>query len=199
MISRIDTAGGDPWFVVRVRPNCEWKAAASLGARGFEVLVPDFERPTRRAPRKPVRLPLFPGYLFCQFDGQSLVPILSAAGVVQILSRNGAPEPVEQSEIISITTLIDRGMPLQPWPIFERGAPVRVFSGPLAGVQGIVLRDEARTKLIISISLLQRSVVAEIDRAWVQSIAPHPDRSNRLPADRSEQARAIRSGEYLAC
>lgn len=180
MISEIDTTIGGQWFVVRVRPNCEWKAAASLGGRGFEVLVPDYERIAKRNPRRPARLPLFPGYLFCQFDGRSLVPILSAAAVIQVLSRNGLPEPVEHAEILSITTLIDCGMPLQPWPTFERGQQVRIFSGPLSGVEGFVIRDEARTKLVISVSLLQRSVVAEIDRAWVQPTPLDSDRSGRL-------------------
>lgn len=198
MLSRINAAAGGPWFVVRVRPNCEWKAAASLEGRGFEVLVPDYERVPKRSPRKPVRLPLFPGYLFCQFDGRSLVPILSGAGVIQVLSRNGIPEPVEHSEIVSISTLIDRGMALHPWPTFEQGQRVQVFSGPLAGVQGFVIRDEARAKLVISISLLQRSVVAEIDRSWVQPVPRDTHRSSRATAEWAEQARVERGGECRA-
>ena len=116
-----------------------------------------------------MRFPLFPGYLFCRFDGSSLIPILSAAGVIQILSRNGVPEPVRKTEIASINTLLSQGHLLLPWPTFEAGETVRLISGPLAGIEGIVVRDDRVTKLVVSVSLLKRSLVTEIDRSWVEA------------------------------
>ena len=169
LLSRSDAISTGNWFVIRVRPNCEWKCAASLAARGFDVMVPSYQRQSNRHPKKAVRLPLFPGYMFCRSDGKSLVPILAAAEVIQILSRNGVPEIVNPAEIASVLTVMSRGIPLEPVLVFKEGQPVKVSVGPLAGTEGFVVRDTAKTLLIISISLLQRSVAARIERVWVEA------------------------------
>ena len=169
LTNRSEAISANNWFVIRVRPNCEWKCAASLAARGFDVLVPSYHRPSNRQPKKPVRLPLFPGYMFCRFDGQSLIPILAVADVIQILSRNGVPEIVNPTEMASVLTVMSRGIPLEPVLVFKEGQPVRVAVGPLAGTEGFVVRDSAKTLLIISISLLQRSVAARVERVWVEA------------------------------
>jgi transcription antitermination factor NusG len=157
-----------PWYVVRVRPNSEWKTTASLTGRGYEVFLPLCRRVREKAHRKVAAVPLFPGYLFCRFDGRNLVPIVSATGVVQILSRDRKPEAVEESEIFALQSMTGANMLLEPWPAFETGQKIKILHGPLAGVEGHIVRDPGKPRLVVSVSLLRRSVVTQINREYLE-------------------------------
>jgi transcription antitermination factor NusG len=158
-----------PWYVVRVRPNSEWKTTASLTGRGYEVFLPLYRRAKEKA-RRVVAVPLFPGYVFCRFDRQNLVPIVSATGVVQVLSRDRKPEAVEESEMFALQSMTGANMPLEPWPSFETGQKIKILHGPLAGVEGHVVRDATKPRLVVSLSLLRRSVVTQINREYLEPL-----------------------------
>jgi transcription termination/antitermination protein NusG len=159
-----------PWYVVRVRPNSEWKTTASLTGRGYEVFLPLLRRPTARSRAKLLEVPLFPGYVFCRFDRRNLVPIVSATGVVQVLSRDHRPEAVDDDEIVALRSIALADLPLEPWPTFETGQKIKILYGPLAGIEGRIVRDGARPQLVVSVSLLHRSVVAHIDREYIDPL-----------------------------
>jgi transcription antitermination factor NusG len=90
-------------------------------------------------------------------------------GIVEVVGRGKRPEPVDDSEIASIKTLALSGYPVQPWPFLNSGQRVQLQSGPLMGAEGIFLRIKDDHHLIVSISLLQRSVSVVIDKG---SVAP---------------------------
>jgi transcription antitermination factor NusG len=161
-----------PWYVVRVRPNSEWKTTASLTGRGYEVFLPLCRRVREKARRRVLAIPLFPGYVFCRFDRRNLVPIISATGVVQVLSRDRKPEAVAESEIFALQSMSGANMLVEPWPTFETGQKIKILHGPLAGVEGYVVRDDAKPRLVISVSLLRRSVVTQINREYLEESEP---------------------------
>ncbi|MBZ5579513.1 MAG: hypothetical protein LAP40_23380 [Acidobacteriia bacterium] len=158
-----------PWYVVRVKANTESKVAHRLTNRGMPAFLPVVRRLSRR--RGEIEIPLFPGYVFAQFDCRAALPVLTCPGVVHILSRGCVAEPVEPAEMYALQCVSRAGCPLEPLPSFTIGQKVRINTGPLADVEGIVLRDNGRPRLIVSVSLLQRSVVAEIDRDWLDRSA----------------------------
>ena len=154
-----------PWHVLHVRPNCERKTSTFLTYRGYQILLPAQRRAAAR--NKQIDVPLFPGYVFCQFDPANLSPILSAPGIVQILSRDHKPEPVPESEIFALQSLVRANWPMQPAGLYATGDPIRITAGPLTGVEGRIVRDAGRPRLVVLVSMLNRSVVTEIDREWI--------------------------------
>jgi transcription antitermination factor NusG len=163
---------GFQWFAVRVRSNHEKIASASLRSKGYEELLPLWTGRRLWSDRiKVVESPLFPGYVFCKFDPSRRLPILTTPGVVGIVSFGEIPAPVYEHEIYSLRTMLGAGLTCEPWPFLEVGQPVTIEHGPLAGVDGTVLRLKGQYRLIIQISLLQRSVAAEIDREAVRPVA----------------------------
>ncbi len=86
------------------------------------------------------------------------------------------PVPIDESEIAAIQATVKSGLPRQPWPFLEIGHRVRIEYGPLCGVQGILLGFRGHQRLVLSVTLLQRSVAVQIDEAWVQPI-PHEGRA----------------------
>jgi transcription antitermination factor NusG len=119
---------------------------------------------------KLVEWPLFPGYLFCQFDLKSRLPILSVPGVNYIVGIGKAAEPIAEPEI----EVVGSGLYYERHPYLATGQLVRVEQGSLAGAVGRVILQKNAARLIVSIDILMRSVSTEIDRSWVKPIEDIP-------------------------
>jgi transcription antitermination factor NusG len=161
-----------PWFALQVRTKHELRVAEFLRGRGYQPFLP-FSR-SRRAWSdriKVVQGPLFPGYLFCRVNIQDRLPILSAPGVIRIVGYNRSPIPVDDTEINAIQAIVKSGLPHEPWPFLRVGDAVQIESGPLQGLNGILVGVRGMHRLVLSVSLLQRSVGVEIDSACVKSLS----------------------------
>lgn len=161
-----------PWFAVQTRTRYENFAAKQLSGRGYEVFLPFYQCKRRWSDRmQEFEVPLFPGYLFCRFNLLDRLPILTAPGVIQIVGIGKTPIPVDEEEVIALQTAVRTGVPRQPWPFLKLGQKVKVEAGPLSGLEGVLLNFKGRYRLVLSVSLLQRSVAVEVDSAWVTSVS----------------------------
>ena len=160
------------WFAIRTSPRWELRASSELFQRGLETYLPVCHVKRRWSDRtKIIDQPLFPGYLFGRFVLADRVRVLQAPGVKQILGIGATPAPISEGEIANIKTLVDANPVLVPWPYLHAGQRVRIGRGPLAGVEGYVVRaEEGVLRIVVSVDLLQRSVAAEIDRDCVESV-----------------------------
>ncbi len=157
------------WFGICVHSRCEFRVRDELEWRGFENFLPVYRVRRRWSDRvKTLEYPVFPGYLFCRFHSGERGRVLRSPGVARILGCGHIPSPVSQEEIDSVRALTTSGVQLARWPYLRAGQRVRIERGPLKGVQGVILRaDERTTRLVVSVDLLQRSVAAEVDGAWL--------------------------------
>jgi transcription antitermination factor NusG len=161
---------GPAWYALQVRAQRETVVADHLLGKGYELFLPTYKRRKSWSDRiKEAEAPLFPGYLFCRFDPQKRLPILTTPWVIQIVGNKHSVIPVDQTEIMAIRTLVASGRPSQPWPYMNVGERVRIESGPLRGLEGILTEFKGNHKLVLSVTLLQRSVSVEIDGAFVSS------------------------------
>jgi len=160
-----------PWFALQVRTRFEVAVANYLEGKGYQWFLPTYKTRKRWSDRvKEVQAPLFPGYIFCRFDPQTRLPILTTPGVIQIVGYNRLPVPIDEAEISAIQTLVASGVSNEPCPFLAVGDRVRIDSGPLRGLEGILLKIRGDNRLILSVSLLQRSVAVEIDSGFVTSL-----------------------------
>ena len=157
------------WFALFVRPNHEKSVSCFLAQKGIDQLLPLHRVRKRWSDRyKEVELPLFPGYVFGCFDPDSRVPVLNTPGVIDIVRNGRDLAAVDSSEIQALQALMQAGVPCQPWPYLEPGQLVEIESGPLAGLNGTVISVKKELRLVLSVKLLHRSVMAELDRDWVR-------------------------------
>ena len=162
-----------PWFALQVRTRYEAGVADQLSRQGYDRFLPRYKLRKRWSDRiKEADAPLFPGYLFCRFNPHDRLPILKTPGVIQIVGFKTGPAFVDEAEIRSIQTLVAAGVPHQPWPFLAAGDRVRIESGPLLGLEGILTEVRRSYRLVLSVTLLQRSVAVEIDSASVTAINP---------------------------
>lgn len=171
-----------PWFALQVRARHEQGVAGHLEGKGYELFLPLYKCRKRWSDRvKEVEAPLFPGYLFCRLNPQDRLPILKSPGMIQIVGSNRIPTAVDEHEIQAIRAMVASGIPNQPWPFLAAGDRVRIESGPLRGLEGILVEFKGNHRLVLSVTLLQRSVAVEIDSAFVTSLrsspVPRPERS----------------------
>ena len=177
-----------PWFALQVRSRYESLVAAHLGGRGYEWFLPLYESRRRWSDRiEEIEQPLFPGYVFCRLDPFNRLPILTTPGVFQIVGAGKTPLPIDASEIAAIQATIKSGLPSQPWPFLQIGQTVRIEDGPLRGLEGILLESRGHHRLVLSVTLLQRSIAVQLEAASVRPVTgqclacPQPDAWLPLP------------------
>jgi transcription antitermination factor NusG len=160
-----------PWFALQTKSRSENFVATQLRGKGYEPFLPVYKSRRRWSDRfKELELPLFPGYMFCRFNPLDRLPILVTPGVLQIVGAGKSPTPVDDAEIATIQTCIQSGVPRQPWPFPQIGQRVRVEYGPLRGLEGVLLSIKGGHRLVLSVTLLQRSVAVQLDESWVSPI-----------------------------
>jgi len=163
--------GAGRWYALYVRSRHEKIVENSLRVKGYSSFSPSYRTKRKRVDRiAEIEVPLFPGYVFCQFDSTKRLPILKTPGIVSLVGSGRKPEPVDDIEIASIRTLALSGRPVQPWPFLKLGQRVRLQAGPLAGTEGIFLRVKDQYHLVVSVTLLQRSVSVTIENESVEPL-----------------------------
>jgi transcription antitermination factor NusG len=157
------------WFALRVRPKHEKTVATNLSMLGFEEYVPLHRVRRRWSDRvKVLDTPLFPGYIFCRFSYSDRLRVLNSPGVESVVGFGKTDALVEDSEIAALRILVATGKPLAHLPFLRIGQSVRIERGPLAGIRGVVLRDETAWRVVVSVEALDRSIAVEIDREVLQ-------------------------------
>jgi transcription antitermination factor NusG len=154
-----------PWFAVYVKSRHEKSVVLSLDGKGYESFLPTY--PTIHNDGKKYQLPLFPGYVFCRFEPDKTLPVVSTPGVFSIVSCGSGPSCIPDSEIEGIRAMLRSGFTVLPWPYTPPGREICLKSGPLRGIQGVVVNDTHHKWVVVTLHLLQRSVAAKVDRAYL--------------------------------
>jgi len=159
------------WFALRVRSNFERTVSTILQNKGYEEFLPTYRCQRRWTDRiKTEDLPLFPGYVFCRLDQARRLPVLSTSGVLHIVGIGKAPVAVEPAELEAVWRIVHSDLLSNPWPHLEAGQMVVIEAGPLAGIEGILIESKNQTKLVVSVTLLRRSVAVEIEKRNVRPV-----------------------------
>ncbi len=154
------------WYVASTCARHEKCVAAELQARAFEHFLPLYGSVRRWKDRR-VRLdlPLFPGYVFLRLALRDKLRVLQIPSVVRLVGFNGRPTPLSDDEMAALRNGLTAQFSAQPHPYLSVGRRVRVVSGPLTGLEGVVVRRKNRFRFVISLSLIMRSVSVELDDA----------------------------------
>ena len=161
------------WFAVRVRPQRERRVVDAFRHKGYEPFLPLYRSKRSWSDRvKEIELPLFPGYVFCRFQAASRLPIVTTPGVVYVVGVGGTPAPIDDREVAALQAVSRSGLCAEPWRFLRTGQRVQIVAGPLCGLEGIYLDSRGGHRLVVSVTLLQRSVGVEIDCRWAQAVGP---------------------------
>jgi transcription antitermination factor NusG len=140
-----------------------------LMSKGFETFLPLCATLNQWKDRsKLIHQPLFPCYVFVRAEKSEWMNVLITPGVQMIVSCGGAPAVVPEEEIRAIQRLMQIGEFVEPHPFLKFGDRVRVKSGPLAGVEGFLVRKKNLYRLVVCIEILGKAASTEIDAVLVE-------------------------------
>lgn len=177
------------WYALYTRHQHEKTVAELLSMKGFEVFLPLYSAVHRWNDRtKRLSLPLFPSYVFLRDQLDRRLQILTTPGVYSIVGTGGHFSPIPDVEIEAVRRVVESSIPVEPYPFLRCGDWVRVKSGPLEGIEGILMRKKNSLRLVLSVELLMKSVAVEVDAFMVE---PLHSRSTKPALQQSERAAAV--------
>jgi len=177
-IPEIKNSRPDGWFALRVKSRFERVVSTIARNKGFEEFLPVYRCRRRWSDRnQSVEMPLFPGYIFCRIDPNNRLPLLTVPGAMHFVGLGRVPVAVDDDEIAALQAAVRSGLTLEPLSYLEVGQPVRLDHGPLAGLEGILVEVRKQQRLVVSVTLLKRSVGVEIEREWVTPVGGDKRRS----------------------
>jgi transcription termination/antitermination protein NusG len=154
------------WYAAYTSANHEKRVSEQLGVRKVEHFLPLYASIRRWKDRRvKLELPLFPGYVFVRMALRDRLQVLRVPGVARLVGFDGAPATLPAEEIEALRTSLGSAVRAAPHPYLTAGRRVRVQSGPLAGMTGILVRRKGVARFVVSVDLIQRSVAMEVDEA----------------------------------
>lgn len=157
------------WFAVHTRSRHEKSASELLRRKDIETFLPLYHS-TRRWQNgdHEVHLPLFPGYTFVRMALRDRLDVLKVPGVVGLVGIRRTAVPLDDPEIEGLRLALAAGVNVAPHPYLIVGRRVRITAGPLNGHEGILVRRRGALRVVLSIDLIQRSVLVDLDASELE-------------------------------
>lgn len=151
------------WFAAYTTPRHEKAVARHLEVRELEYFLPLYRvtRKWKNGCKIEVEFPVFPNYLFVHIDGKQVSQVLGVPGVIAFAGSGRLPMSVPDAEIDWLRNELPRRK-FEPHPYLIAGSKVRIKSGPLAGMTGILVRKKSCLRVALSIELIRQSVAVEV-------------------------------------
>lgn len=170
------------WYAAYTGANREKKVAAELSRRSVEFFLPKYHSVRHWKDRRvELDLPLFPGYVFVHVALCERLQVLQVPGMVRLVGFSNCATPVPDIEISRIRAILNHGLRIDPHPYLATGQRVRVKDGPLAGLEGSIVRRKKNTRFVITVELIRRAVSVEVSELELEAMAPRY-RENSLVA-----------------
>ncbi len=160
------------WYAAYTCANHEKRVAAELQARAVEHFLPLYSSARRWKDRRVrLELPLFPGYVFVRLALREKLRVLQIPSLVCLVGFNGQPAALPDEELESLRSGLALQLRVEPHPYLVAGRRVRVKSGPLAGLEGILVRRKGKSRVVLSLDVIMRSIVADLDVVDLEPIS----------------------------
>lgn len=160
------------WYAVFTVPQNEKSAARHLSLRDVESFLPTYQsvRVWKNRQRVQLELPLFPSYLFVCIGRRERSTVLGAPGVLRIVGNTREPLPVPESTIEFLRSGLAAGK-IEPYSELVIGQKVRIRSGPMSGLQGVLVRKNNNLRFVLTVDLISQHAAVEIGAENLEPVA----------------------------
>lgn len=165
------SSGESWWHALYTRHQHETVVSQALSSKGFEVFLPRYRTIRRWKDRqKELMLPLFPNYVFIRGGLDRMLSIVTTPGVHSLVSWGARPADIPAEEIETVRRLVESPLQVEPHPFLKCGDLVRIKSGALEGIEGILVRKTRGYRLVLSVEMLSKSAAVEVDMNMVECV-----------------------------
>jgi transcription antitermination factor NusG len=159
------------WFALYTKPRNEFKAAKQLEAVGVEYYLPTITKISHWSDRKKkITEPVLRGYIFIFSNEKERIQSLEQHSIVRCVSERGKPARIPAWQIDNLKKMLQTDAEFQIKEGLARGVKVKIKEGPFQGVIGVVQEAEVGKAIVVSIDLLNRSVIAHLPKESVFEI-----------------------------
>jgi len=151
------------WHVIYTKPRFEKKVFELLQQHKIEAFLP-LQRTIRqwKDRKKLVELPLFPSYLFVHISSVNKWEVLSINGVVRFLQFEGRDATLPESDIEAIRKSLVANPEVSDNQEFKYGDEVVITSGPLVGLEGVLVESNGKKRLAIQINAIEKLLLVNV-------------------------------------
>jgi transcription antitermination factor NusG len=167
------TEDNSHWYAVHTRARHEKMVVERLLEQGVSTYLPMVKETHRWSDRKKiVELPLFSCYVFARFTprNEDRLRVCRTHGVLQVIGMQGEALPIPDEQIDAVRLLINEQLPWTAHPFLKIGQRVRICSGALKGVEGILVARNGDRTLVVSVDVIQRSLAVRIEGYQVEPV-----------------------------
>lgn len=159
------------WFAVFTVPRHEKRVEAHFRLREIENFLPLYQkqRQWKDGSKGMLQLPLFSNYIFVHIGRDGRVPVLEVPGVISIVGFGPQPLPIPDSHIHLLREGLRRGK-IEPYPYLGEGARVRIRSGVMAGMEGVLLRKKNNFRVVLTLEIIMKSVMVEVGMEDIEPV-----------------------------
>jgi transcription antitermination factor NusG len=163
------------WYACYTRARHEKQVEMQLRQRGLESYLPLVQQIRQWSDRKKaVQFPLFPSYVFGRFTLSEVHAVLTTPGVSTIVRANGYPTPIPERDLENVKTFVsalaESGLDPDPRPFLAEGQWVRVLEGPFEGVEGVVVEQRGRKRVLVGLAAIGQGLEIDIDTRLLKPI-----------------------------
>jgi transcription antitermination factor NusG len=159
------------WYAIYTCANHEKRVAAECLRRGVDHFMPLYSSVRRwRDRRVNLELPLFPSYVFAHLALRDRLSVLQIPGVVRFLGFAGRPAALPDEEMRILRDGLSQRLNAEPHPFLTIGRRVRIVRGLFAGLEGFLKQKKGRSRVVVSLELIQQSISLEVDVTDIQPV-----------------------------
>jgi len=159
------------WYAAYTCAKHEKRVAEQFTERALENFLPHYESVRRWKDRRmKLQLPLFPGYVFVRLALRHRLRALETPSVVRLVGFNGRPTALPDKEMEALRACVAAGLAAEPHGYLTVGRRVRIKTGPLAELEGVLIRKKNMFRVVLSLDLIARSAAVEVDAADLERI-----------------------------
>jgi transcription antitermination factor NusG len=165
--------GTEAWYGLHTRSRHEKIVAQRLQERGVTAFLPLVTEERRWSDRKKsVELPLFSCYVFAKFapERAERLRVLRVEGVFGLVGARGEGIAIPDEQIEAVRSLVEGQLPWSSHPFLKIGQRVRIRSGALNGVEGVLVQRNGDRTLVISVDAIQRSLAVRVEGYEVEAV-----------------------------
>jgi transcription antitermination factor NusG len=166
-------AGLENWYGLQTRPRHEKIVVQRLEERGVKTFLPLVTEVHRWSDRKKsVQMPLFSCYVFAKFvpNREERLRVLRVEGVFGLIGARGEGAAIPNEQIDAVRSLVEGQLPWSSHPFLKIGQRVRIRSGALDGMEGILVSRNGDRTLVISVDAIQRSLAVRVEGYEVEAV-----------------------------
>ena len=161
------------WYVVQTRARHEKVVFQRFIDKGLTAFLPMVTEVRRWSDRqKSVEVPLFGCYVFVKImsTNEDRLRVLCTDSVFDFVGTQRQGTPIPDEQIDAVRTIVEQRLNWEAYPFLKVGQRVRIRSGAMDGVEGILVSRDGKRSVIVSVDAIQRSLSVRVEGYEIEAV-----------------------------